>query len=131
MAQDLAGRPDVQELVGAFYRQAFADPLIGPIFTDIARMDLEAHMPIMCDFWETALFRTGSYKRNALQLHFALDNKFQLEPQHFARWVELWGRAVDERFAGPKAELAKRQAERIAGAMHRRLSQRRLQWPAA
>jgi truncated hemoglobin YjbI len=122
MSQDLQDRADVAALVTAFYERAFADPLIGPIFTEIAKMDLERHMPIMCDFWETVLFRAGKYQRNALRVHVLLNSKFQLRQDHFERWVQLWTQTIDELFAGEKAELAKTQATRIAGSIHRRLN---------
>lgn len=122
MTRDLRNRADVNQLVDAFYRNAFADPLIGPIFTDVAHMDLAHHLPIMCDFWETVLFRAGLYKRNALQMHQAINAKFPLETVHFARWLELWVATVDKMFVGEKAELAKLQATRIAGSISRRLA---------
>jgi hemoglobin len=122
--RDIADRSDVEDLVSGFYRSAFADPLIGPIFTDIARMDLERHLPIMCDFWETVLFGTGSYRRNTLQVHVELNALFPLTAVHFGRWFALWTAAVDGRFRGPVADRAVLQAERIAGSMHRRLAAR-------
>ncbi|MGH3782975.1 MAG: hypothetical protein ACRDRO_20720, partial [Pseudonocardiaceae bacterium] len=42
-----------------------ADDSLGPIFVDIAQLDLAAHLPVMCDFWETVLLRAGLYHRNA------------------------------------------------------------------
>jgi predicted ArsR family transcriptional regulator len=60
---DIAGRADIEALVNEFYTSAFADPLIGHIFTDVAKMDLAHHLPIMCDFWETVLFAAGLYRR--------------------------------------------------------------------
>ncbi|GGX95550.1 group III truncated hemoglobin [Streptomyces fructofermentans] len=119
---DLADRDDVSLLVTEFYRRAFADPLIGPLFTDIAHMDLPAHLPVMCDFWETVLFRAGLYRRNALQVHVQLHRLAPLEAQHFSRWLSLWSGTVDDLFTGEKAELAKRQAERIAGSLLRRVN---------
>ncbi|HEV7168939.1 MAG TPA: group III truncated hemoglobin [Micrococcaceae bacterium] len=124
MSQDLENRSDIAKLVEEFYRRAFADPLIGPIFTDIAKMDLAHHLPIMCDFWETVLFRAGLYRRNALQVHLVLSALFPLQQEHFERWLALWVENVDEHFAGPKADLAKVQAERIAGSIHRRVQGR-------
>jgi hemoglobin len=121
MARDLEGRADVSALVEEFYHRAFKDPLIGPIFTDVAKMDLAHHLPIMCDFWETVLFRTGSYRRNALQMHLSLNARVPLTEQHFERWLALWVATVDDTFSGEKAELAKVQATRIAGSMHRRM----------
>ncbi len=118
----MADRADVEEVVDAFYRAVFADPLIGPIFTDIAQVDLRRHLPVMYDFWDTVLFGTGSYRRNALQAHLALHARHPLEEAHFARWLELWGDTLDARFAGPHAERAKLQAGRIAGSIGRRLA---------
>ncbi|WP_199727269.1 group III truncated hemoglobin [Cryobacterium tepidiphilum] len=118
---DLQNRDDVYGLVKEFYRRAFADELLGPIFTEIAHMDLDHHMPIMCDFWETVLFRAGLYRRNTLALHLNLNKKVLLTGEHFDRWLSIWVRNVDEHFAGEKAELAKLQARRIAGSIHRRL----------
>ncbi len=118
---DLADRGDVEALVRAFYRRVFVDELLGPVFVDVARMDLEAHLPVICDFWETVLFRAGLYRRNALAVHTALHAVFPLSAAHFARWVALWTATVDEHFAGEKAELAKIQATRIASSIRRRL----------
>lgn len=122
--QDLADRSDVESLVEAFYRRAFADPLIGPVFTDVAQMDLAHHLPIMADFWETVLFNAGLYRRNALQIHLVLHARHPLGAEHFDRWLSLWTATVDEGFTGPVAERAKLQATRIAGSIRRRLSGR-------
>ena len=121
---DLAVRADVEDLVSSFYETAFQDPLIGPVFTEIAKMDLDHHLPIMCDFWETVLFNAGLYKRNALQVHLALHSRHPLGPDHFERWVTLWSATVDARFSGPVADRAKLQASRIAESMQRRLAGR-------
>ncbi|MGW9629118.1 group III truncated hemoglobin [Agromyces sp. NPDC055520] len=120
--RDIRDRADIARLVESFYLRAFADPLIGPIFTDVAHMDLDHHLPIMCDFWETVLFQTGTYRRNALAMHVAINAKYELEAAHFDRWLELWVVNVDEQFAGDAAERAKVQARRIAGSIGRRLA---------
>ncbi|MFY9806763.1 MAG: group III truncated hemoglobin [Pseudonocardiaceae bacterium] len=119
--RDITDREDIAGLVTAFYRRAFADECLGPIFVDIAQMDLPAHLPVMCDFWESVLLRAGLYHRNALAPHLQLNTQVELTPPHFARWLELWTATVDERHTGEKAELAKVQATRIAGSLTRRL----------
>ena len=58
-----------QGLITEFYRRAFADELVGAVFTDVARMDLQTHLPVMCDFWETMLFRAGTCRGNAFNDH--------------------------------------------------------------
>jgi hemoglobin len=120
--EDIAGRQDIERLIVAFYGAAFDDPRIGPIFTQVAQMDLEQHLPIMVDFWETVLFRAGTYSRNALQVHFSLNRKRVLDAGDFARWLEIWSATVDGMFRGPIAERAKLQAERVAGSIQRRLA---------
>jgi len=122
--RDIVSRDDIADLLTDFYGRAFSDDLLGPIFVDIARMDLAAHLPVMCDFWQTVLFRTGQYRRNVLAPHLQLHAKAPLTPTHFERWLQLWTATVDERHAGGKAELAKIQAIRIAGAMSSRLTER-------
>ena len=122
MRGDIAGRPDVQALLRDFYGRAFADDLLGPVFVDIARLDLDAHLPNMADFWMTALFHTGAYRRNAFVPHARVHEQARFTPGHFARWLALWTATVDDRHAGPKAELAKVQAMRMATAMSRRLT---------
>lgn len=121
---DLASRADIARLVDAFYRRAFADPLIGPIFTEVAQVDLSRHLPVFTDFWDTVLFRAGTYRRNALQVHLALHARMPLQAEFFERWLEIWMSNVDEHFAGEIAERAKLQASRIAGSMHRRVQGR-------
>lgn len=121
---DLHDRDDVYRLVSEFYGRALDDDMLGPIFTDIAHMDLTHHLPIICDFWETVLFRAGLYRRDALAMHVSLNARAPLGAEHFDRWLALWSGTVDEHFAGEKAELAKVQAARIAGSIHRRLQGR-------
>ena len=119
---DITAREDILVLLRDFYGRAFRDELLGPVFVDIARMDLDAHLPLIGDFWETVLFHTGSYRRNALAPHQRLHTLAGLTPAHFARWLALWRATVDDRHAGPKAELAKLQAARMAGAMSKRIT---------
>ncbi len=118
---DLAGRTDLDRLLRRFYTAAFADPLIGPFFTDVAGTDLTAHLPAITDFWERALFRTADYRGDVFAAHAALHRLRPLTAAHFGRWVQLWQATVDGLHAGPRAERAKTQGERLAVAMLRRL----------
>src|SRR5919202_6306458 len=64
---DISSRDDCERLVRAFYTRAFADPLIGFLFTDVARLDLEAHVPRITSFWETILLGARSYGGGAFR----------------------------------------------------------------
>ncbi|MEU7022322.1 group III truncated hemoglobin [Streptomyces sp. NPDC046203] len=121
---DIRGRADLDVLLRRFYTAAFADPLIGRFFTEIAGTDLEAHLPRIGDFWERALFRTAAYRHDAFAPHAAVHSVEPLTAAHFGRWVQLWHATVDGLHEGPLADRAKAQGERIALALLRRLGGR-------
>jgi hemoglobin len=118
---DIADRADCERLVRAFYGQALGDPLIGWIFTDVARLDLEAHVPVLTSFWEGVLLGGRSYRGGAFRPHAVLHAQVGLRAGHFDRWLTLWGATVDELFAGERAEQAKGHARRVAEAFEQRL----------
>lgn len=118
---DIETRADCERLVREFYERAFEDPLIGWLFTDVAKLDLEAHLPRIASFWETVLLGGRSYGGGAFRPHAALHTRAPLRAAHFQRWLMLWEQSVDELFAGPRAELAKAHAHRVARAFHARL----------
>jgi len=120
MKKDIEARMDIDQLMHAFYARAMADEVIGYIFTDVARLDLDHHLPIIGDFWETMLFRSGDYGRhgrNPLQVHGALAEKTPLRYEHFERWLEIFRDCVDEMFAGDTADFLKLRAGMIANRM--------------
>jgi hemoglobin len=120
--QDIETRADCERLVRAFYERAFADDMIGWLFTDVAHLDLEAHIPRIASFWETILLGARSYGGGAFRPHAEIHAKSPLRKGHFDRWLAVWRETVDELFAGPRAELAKAHAERVAATFHARLS---------
>jgi hemoglobin len=119
--RDIENRADCERLVRAFYGRALEDPIIGWIFVDVAKLDLEAHVPQIASFWETVLLGAQSYTGGAFAPHAALNLKVKLRAGHFERWLALWRATVDELFAGDRAEEAKSHALRVAQAFHRRL----------
>jgi hemoglobin len=118
---DIDDRGDCERLVRAFYSRVLVDPVIGWIFVDVAKLDVEAHVPQIASFWETILLGSRSYAGGAFAPHAALHAKVGLRVGHFERWLALWRETVDECFAGERAELAKAHALRVAQAFQRRL----------
>jgi hemoglobin len=118
---DIQDRADCERLVRAFSGRAMTDPVIGFIFSDVARLDLEAHVPRITGFWETILLGAPSYRGGAFRPHAELNTRVRLRAGHFDRWLWLWRMSVDEQFAGERAELAKAHAARVAAAFHARL----------
>jgi hemoglobin len=119
--RDIETRDDVERLVRAFYSKAMSDPIIGFIFTDVAKLDLEAHVPQITSFWETILLDAKTYSGGAFRPHAELHAKVGLRHGHFERWLKLWFGTVDEMFRGDRANLAKVHALRVGTAFHHRL----------
>jgi hemoglobin len=118
---DIQTRSDCERLVRAFYGRALTDDVIGFLFTDVAHLDLETHVPQITSFWETILLGAQSYRGGAFRLHAELNLQARIRPGHFARWLALWTATVDELFKGPRADLAKAHANRVARAFSERL----------
>ena len=119
---DIENRDDIERLVRAFYSKAMHDELIGYIFTDVAKLDLEEHVPKFVAFWETNLLGEQTYAGGAFHPHASIHHKSPLQKGHFERWLVLWTRTVDEMFDGPRAALAKVHALRIGNAFLGRLN---------
>jgi hemoglobin len=119
MKKDIETRADIDDLMNRFYGKALNDETIGYIF-EIAGLDLQHHLPVIGDFWETLLLGSGNYQRhgrNPLQIHALLNLKTPLRDEHFRRWLEIFTETVDENFAGERAAFAKLRAEMIANRM--------------
>ena len=117
MKRDIETRTDIESLVNSFYGKVKVDPVIGYIFTEVAKVNWEKHLPVMYGFWENALFYTGSYTGNPMDLHKRLHHVMPLKPEHFQQWNKLFTETVDELFAGEKAFLAKQRALSISTVM--------------
>ncbi len=120
---DLTDRRDIDRLLRAFYGRALVDPLLRPVFVDVAHMDLEEHLPRIGDFWEKVLFDTATYDGAAMQVHRRLHRAHPLTRELFDRWLALWDDTLTEQVAGPVADAARAHATRIAAAFVRNLAE--------
>lgn len=114
---DITTREAIENLLLNFYDKVKTDPTIGFIFNDIAKVNWQQHLPIIADFWETILLDNPIYKKNAMELHYALNKIVPLEKKHFDTWLNLFFESVDELFTGKIATLAKTRASSIAALM--------------
>lgn len=118
--KDIENRADIDDLLTAFYKRALCDEEIGYIFTDIARLDLTTHLPIIGDFWDSMLFGSKKYQereRNPMLIHAELHEKTPLDSRHLRRWLDIFEKTVDEMFAGERADLIKMRANSIGNRM--------------
>jgi len=120
---DIKTREDVILMVDSFYKKVLKDDTIAYLFTDIAKVNWETHMPIMYNFWETTLFHKAIYKGNPMKVHVDLNKKVVLKKEHFDQWLSMFNATVNELFVGEKAELAKTRALSIATVMQIKIHQ--------
>ncbi len=120
--KDIENRQDIEFLLRQFYTRLLKDPTIGYIFTDVAKIDLEHHLPILADFWELSLFHTGNYRNNPMQVHMDLNDKEKLTEAHFQTWLGHFHDTVDDNFSGINAERIKTRAVSIATVMKIKIS---------
>lgn len=122
MKSDINNRNDIILLVDTFYKKVELNGKIGPIFTDVAKVDWSHHLPKMYDFWESILFGKATYKGNPMLTHFDLQKKVNLFQDEFNTWKTLFYNTVDELFEGENAEAIKQKAQSIANLMHFKLN---------
>lgn len=122
MKTDIKNRNDIILLVDTFYKKVEQNDKIGPIFTDVAKVDWSHHLPKMYDFWESILFGKAIYKGNPMLTHFSLQQKVDLFQAEFDVWKTLFYNTVDELFEGENSETIKQKAQSIADLMHFKLN---------
>ncbi|STY30164.1 Group 3 truncated hemoglobin ctb [Legionella wadsworthii] len=80
----------IENLVTHFYQKIQKDDLLGPIFNEVAQVNWDEHIPLLCKFWNSIMLKTNEYHGNAYQKHVLLKQFTQLETKHFDRWLSLF-----------------------------------------
>jgi hemoglobin len=121
MKSDIKNRRDVKKLVSRFYGNLLHDQEFKSIFLEVVKVDMEVHLEIMVDYWESVLFGTAKYKRNTVDVHIDLHLKYPVTHNHFNRWLQLFYKTIDENFTGEKATHAKDSALSMASVIKMRI----------
>jgi len=120
---DIQNQDDLYLLVDQFYKKLLSDDSISYIFTDVVKIKIEEHLPVLVTFWSQGILGTGGYTRNLTQIHLDIDAKEHLTPELFNIWLNHFNTTVDELFKGAKAEQIKTQALSISTIMQIKISQ--------
>ena len=115
--KDIKTQSDLYKLVDEFYKKLLSDKSISYIFTDVVKIKIEEHLPILVTFWSQLLFDTGGYTNNLTNIHLAIDKKEHLTPELFKIWLNYFYSTVDELFEGTNSEKIKAQALQLATIM--------------
>lgn len=112
--KDILNKDDLYLLVNEFYKKLLTDVRISYIFTEVVKIKLEEHLPILVTFWSQILLGTGGYSNNLTQIHLDVNLKEYLTPELFSIWLEHFNTSVDEHFIGDNSEKIKSQALNLA-----------------
>ena len=116
-------RENIILMVNTFYEQVREDAILSVIFDDIMKVDWEAHLPKIYDFWESVLLSTGAYKGNPMEVHIAISKIVKLEKPHFERWLELFKENAAKLFEEAQAKYITQKAFSIATLMEIKVNQ--------
>lgn len=121
---DIQNQDDLYLLVDEFYKKLLSDESISYIFTDVVKIHLEEHLPILVTFWSQAILGTGGYTNNLTQIHLDINEKEYLSPELFKIWLNHFNTTIDEYFKGANSEKIKTQALSIATIMQIKIAQK-------
>ena len=116
--KDIKTRADIEWIVKTFYEKLFADEQIAYLFTEVANINLETHLPHLCDFWESILF-----DKNVMNIHAELHKKSPLNLTHFEVWIRHLFTTIDSKYEGVLAQKMKDRANGIAYIMKTKVIQ--------
>lgn len=119
---DLDSKENIAKFVDSFYARILRDEQLAPIFFNVAKIELDVHLPHIKAYWCKLLLQERGYTRHTMNIHRAVHAKQALTGSDFERWLVFFVAAVDAGFTGPKAEKAKRIARSIANNMQQSLS---------
>ncbi|MCF8322795.1 MAG: group III truncated hemoglobin [Flavobacterium sp.] len=120
---DIQNQKDLYLLVDEFYKKLLADNAISYVFTDVVKIKIEEHLPILVTFWSQAILGTGGYTNNLTDIHLNINKIEKLTPELFKIWLHHFYQSVDKNFAGENAEKIKTQALNIATVMQIKIAQ--------
>lgn len=101
---------DIKLLVDTFYDRIREDELLGPIFDERIQDRWPIHLEKMYKFWQTVLLQEHTYFGSPFPPHAQLP----VGHEHFAAWLALFNKTVDDLFTGEKATEAKWRAQKMA-----------------
>lgn len=120
--KDIGSRQDIEQLLTHFYERAAVDPLIGYFFTEVVPLDLDVHIPVIADFWESIILGTHTYRKNVMEVHQHIHQLSAIKKEHLQQWVHLFTSTIAQYYEGPKAELMKQRAQSVATLMDIKLN---------
>lgn len=112
--KDIENRDDIAQMVNSFYDKVRKNERLGFLFDETAKVNWEAHLPKMYDFWESVLFDKAIFQGDPMGKHKQLNQMSKLKAEDFDIWLGIFKENIDQQFSGVVVEKAKQRAESIA-----------------
>ena len=124
--KDIQTQQDLYLLVNQFYKKLLSDKSISYIFTDIVKIKIEEHLPILVTFWSQMILGTGGYTNNLTDIHLKVDKLSHLSSELFEIWLTHFNLTINELFEGENANKVKAQAQQLAVIMQIKIKNNRV-----
>ncbi len=111
---DLDNPDAIGTMVRRFYTKVGVDPLLGPMFNEVAKVDWPELFAKLTAFWCRALIDVPGYAGNPFRAHANIHAQQCFTRNHFDRWLRLFHETIDDGWSGPRAETAKALGRRVA-----------------
>jgi|GEM_PF-786478 len=120
--RDIDTRAEVAEFVERMYRDISQDDLLHHHFETIAKVNWQAHMLMVTDFWSGILFDEEHDDANTvIEAHRGLHDTSAFTVAMFERWLEIFDTSLDGGWIGPNTEQIRKRGYGLAWAMAHRL----------
>lgn len=111
---DILTQNDLYFLLDEFYKKLLEDHRINYIFTEIVKIKISAHLPILVTFWSQMILGTGGYTNNLTDIHLNIDKLEHLTPKLFDIWIYHFNNTINENFKGKNANEIILQAKNLS-----------------
>ena len=123
--KDIQTQEEIYIVVDEFYKKLLADNKISYIFTDVVKIKLEEHLPILVTFWSQAILGTGGYVNNLTQIHLDINTSSSLSKELLDLCLNHFEAAIEENFEGINCERMKNQAHNLSTIMQIKIAQQK------
>ena len=106
---------ELNQMLSNFYQSAMNDTEIGHYFARFHDPEkLQRHLVQLTEFWCRVLGLPGFYQGDPFRIHQQLNAQSPFSPNHFHRWLLLFGQSADQYLEPVVAAEIKDRAKNIA-----------------
>jgi hemoglobin len=117
----------IHAVVHGFYGKVRSDAMLKDIFNRVIGDNWDTHLAKMCDFWSSVLLMSGRFHGAPMIAHARIPD---IQPEHFAHWLELFDETTTALCPGPRAELFMAKAQLIARSLQYGIAASRGEMPS-